>query len=96
MFTTDSLYKKQVILPTVQYKVTYVMAFHLLQPFTFQDVFSATKSLIGKDVFPGKDGIKLYFYLNYWDFLGPLLTRAVNLIFLTSNMRTEWTKGTYI
>ena len=31
--------------------------------------------------------------MHYWDFLGPLLTRAVNLIFSSGNMPVEWTEG---
>ena len=60
--------------------------------FTQQEVFSAAKSL-GKDVSPGKDGIGVGFYLHYSDFLGPLLTRAVNLIFSSGSMPAEWTEG---
>ena len=41
----------------------------------------------------GEDGIGIGFYLDYWDFLGPLLTRVVNLIFAGGNMLAEWTKG---
>ena len=48
---------------------------------------------MGKDVCRGKDGIGIGFYLHYWDFLGPLLTRAVNLIFSSGNMPVEWTEG---
>ena len=91
-FTIDKFYKKQVVLATVRQKVTDVMASQLLQPFTCQEVFVAAKSL-GKDVCPGKDGIGVGFYLHYWDFLGPLLTRAVNLIFSSGNMPVEWTEG---
>ena len=91
-FTIDSLYKKQVILATVQQKVTDVMTSNLLQPFIFQEVLPTTKSL-GKDVCPGKDGIGVSFYLHYCDFLGPILTRGTNLIFSTGTMPTEWTKG---
>ena len=91
-FTIDSLHKKQVFLTTVQQKVTNVMTSHLLQPFTSQEVFSATKSL-DKDVCAGKDGIGVGFYLYYWDFIGPLLTKAVILIFSRGNMPTEWTAG---
>ena len=91
-FSEDALYKRQVVLATIQQKVTDVMASHLLQRFTPQEVLSATKSL-GKDVCPGKDGIGVGFYLHYWDFLGPLLTRAVNLIFSSGSMPAEWTEG---
>ena len=91
-FTTDSLYKKQDILATIQQKITNEMASHLIQPFTSQEVLFATKSL-GKDVCPGKDGIGVVFYLHYWDFLGPILTRATNLIFSTGTMPTEWKEG---
>ena len=31
--------------------------------------------------------------MHYWDFLGPLLTRAVNLIFSSGHMPAEWTEG---
>ena len=31
--------------------------------------------------------------MHCWYFLGPLLTRAVNLIFSSGNMPTEWTEG---
>ena len=55
-FSADNLYKRQVVLANVQQKVTNVMASHLLQPFTSQEVFSTAKSL-GKDVCPRKDGI---------------------------------------
>ena len=64
------------------------MASHLLQPFTFHEVLSAAKSL-GNDVCTGKDGIVVDFYLHYWDFLCPILTRATNLIFSTGTMPTE-------
>ena len=63
-FSEDALYKRQVVLATIQQKVTDVMASHLLQRFTPQEVLSATKSL-GKDVCPGKDGIGVGFYLHY-------------------------------
>ena len=63
-FSADSLYKRQVVLATVQQKLTDVMASHLLQRFTPQEVFSTTKSL-GKDVCPGKDGMGVGFYLHY-------------------------------
>ena len=33
------------------------------------------------------------YYRIYWDFLGPLLTRAVNLIFSSGNMLAKWTEG---
>ena len=79
-FSEDALYKRQVVLATVQQKVIDVMASHLLQRFMPQEVLSATKSL-GKDVCLGKDGIGVGFYLHYWDFLGPLVTRSVNLKF---------------
>ena len=91
-FTTDNFYKQQVVLATIEQKVTDVMASQLLQPFTSQEVFAAAKSL-GKDVCPGKDGIGIGFYLHYWDFIGSLITRAVNLIFSTGNMPEEWTEG---
>ena len=68
------------------------MASYLLQPFTFQEVFFATKSL-RKDVCPGKDGIGVGFYLHHRDFLGPVLTRATNLIFSAGTMLAEWTEG---
>ena len=88
-FTTDNFYKQQVVLATIEQKVIIdVMASHLLQPFTPQEVFVAAKSL-GKDVCPGKDGIGIGFYLHYWDFIGSLITRAVNLIFSTGNMPKE-------
>ena len=87
-FMTDNLYKQQVVLATIEQRVTDVMASHLLQPFTPQEVFVAAKSL-GKDVCPGKDGIGIGFYLHYWDFIGSLITRAVNLIFSTGNMPKE-------
>mgnify|MGYP002775251677 CR=1 FL=1 len=31
--------------------------------------------------------------MHYWDFLGPLLTRAVNLIFPSGIMPADWTEG---
>ena len=68
------------------------MTSQLLQPFTSQEVFVAAKSL-GKDVCPRNNGIGIGFYLNYWDFLGPLLTRAINLIFSMGNMPAEWIEG---
>ena len=68
------------------------MTSHLIQPFTFQEVLFATKSL-GKDVCPGKDRIGIGFYLHYWDFLGPILTRATKLIFSTGTMPAEWKEG---
>ena len=70
-FTIDSLYNKEDILATVQQKITNEMTSHLLQPFTFQEVYFATKSL-GKVGCLGKDGIGVGFYLYYWDFLGPI------------------------
>ena len=60
--------------------------------FTFQEVLSATKSL-GKDVFPRKDEIGVGFYLHYWDFLGPILTRVTNIIFSMGTIPTEWMEG---
>ena len=41
---------------------------------------------------PKKDAIEVVFYLHYWDFLGPTLTKAVNLIFSTRHMPNEWTE----
>ena len=68
------------------------MASHLLQPFTFHEVLSATKFL-GKGVCPRKDRIRVGFYLHYWDFLGPILTKETNLIFSMGTMPAEWTEG---
>ena len=48
---------------------------------------------MGKDVCPGKDGIGVGFHLHYWDFLGPILTRATNLIFSKKTMPEKWTEG---
>ena len=64
------------------------MASQLLQPFTSQEVFAVTKSS-SKEVCPRKDGIRIGFYLHYWDFLGPLLTTVVNLIFSSGNIHAE-------
>ena len=68
------------------------MAAQLLQPFTDTEVWTSAKYL-GNNVCPGKDAIGVVFYLHYWDLLGPILTRAVNLIFSTGNMPDEWTEG---
>ena len=91
-FLEEDLNKRQLVLETVQQKVTHVMASQLLQPFTDTEVWTMAKSL-GKYVCPGKDAIGVVFYLHYWDLLGPILTRAINLIFSTGNMPDEWTEG---
>ena len=91
-FSEEDLNKRQLVLETTQQKVTHVMASQLLQPFTDTEVWTTAKSL-GKYVCPGKDAIGVVFYLHYWDLLGPILTRAVNLIFSTGNMPDEWTEG---
>ena len=91
-FSEEDLNNRQLVLETVQQKVTHVMAAQLLQPFTNTEVWTTAKSL-GKNVCPRKDAIGGVFYLHHWDLLGPILTRAVNLIFSTGNMPDEWTEG---
>ena len=63
-FSEEDLNKRQLVLETVQQKVTHVMAAQLLQPFTDTEVWTKAKSL-GKNVCPGKDAIGVVFYLHY-------------------------------
>ena len=91
-FLEEDINKRQLVLETIQQKVTHVMASQLLQPFTDTEVWTTAKSL-GKYVCPRKDAIGMVFYLHYWDLLGLTLTRAINLIFSTGNMHDEWTEG---
>ena len=88
-FSEEDLKKRQLVLETVQQKVTHVMASPLLQPFIDTEVWTAAKSL-GKYVCLGKDAIGVVFYLHYWDLLGPILTRPVNLIFSTGKESYTW------
>ena len=76
----------------LEHKVLNEMAEALVKPISSAEVRAALVA-IGKNVWPGKDGLSPDFFLEYWDDIADVFTASLQEVFKLGRMPAEWNEG---
>ena len=91
-FSVEQLQKRKIVLDCLEHKVSNEMAEALVKPISSAEVRAALVA-IGKNVWPGKDGLSPDFFLEYWDDIADVFTASLQEVFKLGRMPAEWNEG---
>ena len=91
-FSKNDFFERDIIWSRIHYRVSIQLSGCLLQPLNSQEVLKAAKALV-KDVCPCLDGLRVQWYIQYWDLMGDGLSKAYQHILDSGVMPQEWNEG---